>query len=117
MQWLHVQVRMASEQGEAAHVAHSGVPWARSSGHIAPYTRAFKVVGEGGAAGWGGEGAGSVTGCQGQREVAQHVGTLVRRPGVNGSAIWVRADLPDAEMRRLLLAASTNLNLSAVTLT
>ena len=54
--------------------------------------KAARGGGPGGGGGGGGPGAGSVTGCQGQREVAQHVGTLVRRPGVNGSAIWVRAN-------------------------
>jgi len=91
----------------------AGVQWARSSSAHVPYRRAWLVVGEGAAAGWAGDGGASNAGCAGQREVTQHVGTLVRRAGINGSAVWTRAQgnamvQREARLRELNHAALTH---------
>jgi hypothetical protein len=74
-----------------ASVLGDGGAWAQKSTEYVAVVRRWKVVGEGAAAGWAGSGGGSDVGCRGDREVSQHVGSLVRRAGVNGSAVWSRA--------------------------
>ena len=86
----HESQSMARGDGRRAGAGEGGGAWAtRSSEHV-PVRRRWKVLGEGATAGWAGSGGGSAAGGEGAREVVQHMGTLVRKAGVNGSIGWAR---------------------------